>query len=173
MALPVVNISDFIGFHAIARNARDENITLQQFIDRHQKFILYDLLGKVLADLYIEDLDEGEPQTAIYETIHEELIYTSGTLEMKSRGIKEILKGIIFYFYVSETLAEHGQSGVEKVLAEASVLQGFENGTRFAEKRWNDIIESWETIQAYCRANPEDYPDFNGKEIKPKYSAIL
>lgn len=165
----ILQLSDFTGFWAIATSNKTEP-DLQEAIDTYERLYLETLLGKELAGLLIADLEDGVPQTQIYKNIFDPFINTKGC---QSKGIKAILKGFVYYHYVPETQVFHSQSGVGINEVDTTAVQSPENATRMGEKRWNDALESYEVIQKYIVDNISEYPSYDGKKLKVKYSSIL
>lgn len=94
---------------------------------------------------------------------------------MQSFGLKDMLLCDIYYFYVSETQARHGQSGVTSTSAENAEVQSFANAMRFGENKWNNGgLDTWFAIQWLCRVkNISDYPDYTGTRPVVRYSSVL
>jgi len=91
----------------------------------------------------------------------------------ESRGMKEIILGIIYCLYVSDQQHYQGQSGVVSANADAAIVASFENAARQGETRHNGVIGDWEAVQYYISQNSATYPEYKGLELQPKYSALL
>jgi hypothetical protein len=165
----IVQISDFTGFWAIATSNKTED-NLQEMIDLQERMYIDKLLGKELADLFVEDLEDGVPQDEIFTAIFEPFTDNCGNY---SRGIKDILKGLIYHDYVSPNQSFHSQSGIGINEVDTTAVQSFENAARNGEIRWNDAIESYEVVQKYITDNLSTYPTYDGKKLKVKFSSIL
>lgn len=171
----ILQTSDFIGRYELAKAVATNEI-LQDVIDTFEKSTLYKLLGKELADLLIADLDNGEPQTTRFQTIFEAIYDDTDGAVAESRGIKEILKAVVYYEYTKETLAKQTQSGVAIQITENGTILSPLAAIRKGERLQNDVIESWETIQWYCEQNGTTYPEYNASNVKrlaPVFSSVL
>lgn len=170
----ILQTSDFTGKYAISTDV--STVTkLQEYIDRHEREYIYRLLGKELGDLFIADVSSYAPVTAKYVVIFNQLNFEdSGDHLYISRGIKEILKAVVFYHYVADEMAEHGQSGVSVPSIDTSSRSTAEGVLRFAEQRFNSILPSVEAIQVYVeQEEPADYPEYEYHKWEPKYSSIV
>lgn len=187
MASILVQTTDFTGLYAIAQTTYTTP-KLQAFIDEHEKSLIRKLLGLELGDLFIASVTSYAPVGARYlaifnplaiqldDTVPNNYYDTDGYCGRhiyESRGMKEILKGLIYCLYVQDQQAQHSQSGVVKSAADVSNVMTPENAARLGEVRHNGIIGDWEAVQYYCNVNSDTYPEFKGLRLAPKYSAIL
>jgi hypothetical protein len=187
MASILVKTTDFTGLYAIAQTSYTTPI-LQAYIDEFEKTFIRKLLGLELGDLFIATVVNNAPVGARYLAVFNPLaIQVSGLNSgvflngqnwvagriFESRGMKEILKGIIYCLYVQGTQSHHSQSGVAKATADVSIIMSGENAARMGEIRHNGIISDWEAVQYYISQNNATYTEYDGLELQPKYSAIL
>ncbi len=187
MASILVKTTDFTGLYYIAQTTYTTPI-LQAYIDEFEKTYIRKLLGLTLGDLFIATVVNNVPVGARYLAIYNPLaiqvngietgVYLNGQNWVsgriyESRGMKEILKGIIYCLYVQGTQSHHSQSGVAKATADVSAVMTGENAARMGEIRHNGIISDWEAVQYYIQQNIATYPEFEGLQLQPKYSAIL
>jgi hypothetical protein len=187
MASILVRTTDFTGLYAIAQTTYTTPI-LQAYIDEFEKTYIRKLLGLELGDLFIATVTNYLPVGARYLAVYNPLaiqvngldsgVYLNGQNWVsgriyESRGMKEILKGIIYCLYVQGTQSHHSQSGVAKSLADVGIVMTGENAARMGEIRHNGIISDWEAVQYYIQQNNSTYTEFDGLQLQPKYSAIL
>lgn len=164
----IVKTTDFTGFYAISQNKFDKD-ALQAYIDQYEKDYLQDLLGCELYDIFIADLDvNGVPQTVIYQTIYNELcvdesLYTCTCDKVKrSSGIKQMLKGFIYYHYIRDQRLKNTISGTIVNDNENSVQASTNELITLIHRRYNDSINSYKAIQSYIDYNFSTYPDYKG-----------
>ena len=187
MASILVKTTDFTGLYAIAQTSYTTPI-LQSYIDEFEKTFIRKLFGLELGDLFIATVVNNVPVGARYLAVYNPLAIQVSGLDsgvflngqnwvtgriFESRGMKEILKGIIYCLYVQGTQAHHSQSGVAKSLGDVGIVMTGENAARMGEIRHNGIISDWEAVQYYISQNNSTYTEFDGLELQPKYSAIL
>jgi hypothetical protein len=173
MSYLIVQPSDFTGFFALARNIKTDAV-IQDYIDRLEVKAIYQLLGKTLGDLFIADVTAGAPVTAKYLVIFNSFFVQSNGCTYESDGIKSILMAHIFYNYVKDTQNVSTPAGIVSQQVETSDVNTSANAYRFGEKKWNDMLNSWESVQWYCKTYaPTDYPTYDGLKLKPKFSALL
>ena len=128
------------------------------------------ILGNTLGQEFIDDLtgDPAVPQTAKFTTIFSEFEYEYENISGYSIGLKEILKRLCYYDYVTQQ-AEINQSGGNKVIQhEAS------QPATFAIKLvrlYNEAIDGIRELQLYVNDNDDTYTDFDGKYFE--YETIL
>jgi hypothetical protein len=187
MASILVKTTDFAGLYAIAQTSYTTPI-VQAYIDEFEETYIRKLLGLELGDLFIATVVNNAPVGARYLAVFNPLAlqltglsigvqlngenYSSSRI-FESRGMKEILKGIIYCLYVQGTQSHHSQSGVAKAMADVSVIMTGENAARMGEIRHNGIIADWEAVQYYISQNGATYPEYEGLQLQPKYSAII
>jgi hypothetical protein len=177
MALVVV--SDFTDKYKLAVN----NFTttdLQAYITKYEKRYLQDLLGIDLYNLFIASYSSGLP-TGIYLTLYNDFAFDNATFGygftplgsdvtiiegnntqkiIRSEGIKEMLKGFIFWEYSRKQKVKNTTTGnVEETNENSNSLSSLR---AFIDANYNEAITSYNAIQEYIRQNLSVYPDFNG-----------
>jgi hypothetical protein len=170
----LLSLEDFDNnFFELAKTDNSEQI-LQDYITRYEKHYILKLLGVTYGTAWITAI-AGTPSPAdlyikneFYEQDEDDCdkVY-------HSRGMKEFLKAAIFFHYVKDTVATHSPSGVIAPDVETARVLSFENQTRYAEKKWNEALDTVDAIQWKCSENETDYPDYNGTKFKPEFSALL
>ena len=159
---------------------------LEDCICQYEKPYIKKILGDALGQLFIDDIDNKEPQTQIYkdlfdafhiqptcyyEYINWDLYFTKK--ELYSFGLKKVLLSAIYYHYISESQYIHSTVGTAVNKNEASVVLTFNNNLRIAEKKFNAALESIDAIQTKCFQDTTNYPDFNGQGVKVKHGSII
>lgn len=164
------NLADAAGQYTIPN--------VQQAIDNYEKQYLYKLFGVTLGDLIIAYLAANRtPTNTDYDKVIDAFsMDNNGTLcgkpILQSLGLTEYLTACVFYEYKKNGLKD-SQSGVQNVNAETATAQGPASVMRFAENKFNDILETADTIQWYCLNNESAFPDFNGERIVVKASQFF
>lgn len=154
--------TDYTGFYQISGNSFSSD-ELEIYIDSIEPDVLRDLLGCDLYDLFIADLVGGVPQTQRFIDIYNSFCYddgnTNGT-QYKSKGIKEMLKGFVYYSYVSDSDFANIISGnIKNTFSNSERATGVEFGLR---DRYNTSLLTYEAIQWFICDNSATYPEFNG-----------
>lgn len=174
---------DFIGKYKISKNCYDEAV-LQSYIDKYEDIYLIKLLGSDLFDLFIADLDiNNDPVSAIYIAIfnafHKDisnyngLKYYDNNCLLISEGMVEMLKGFIYYHYVSAENVKHTITGLTKGINENSGASSYEMIYRTSEIRYNEALQTFTSIQAYICDDLTNYSEWNGIKIYSKFNGVL
>lgn len=170
----LLTTADFeAGEYQIAQTSEDTALLLT-YINKHETSYIRRVLGRTLGDLFIANVSPG-PASGRYETI-KNAFYEQDDSECvyESKGMKDILMGIIYYFFVSENQVRHTQSGVTIATAEVSSILSPENAALKGDFAWNDAVSSIKAIQWYCGVeHAEDYEEYAGSWFKIKYSPLL
>lgn len=125
------------------------------------------------ADWYYKQIRYTVIQNAFAEQTDNTDLCCDGRIH-ESEGMTELLASLIFYQYVNKTQGNHSQSGVMIIVAETGTTLSPRMATRYGEVRWNDALNSTESIFWYCkRFKPEIYPDFRGQKFPVQYSSML
>jgi len=167
----LVTTDDFTGTYRLAESI-GLTALLQEYIDRYERYYIRQLLGATMGDDFIAD-KSSPTQDPIYVVLEDAFAMDDNADVIESKGMVDMLVAMIFYHFISETQTNHTQSGIAKQAVETSGVLTPENAFRYAESRFNSALDTVDAIQWYCESYaPEDYPDYNGQEIKPRYSAI-
>jgi len=136
---------------------------LQQYIDKYEKRYILDLLGATLGNEFINDLDlgMGMPTEQRFIDIFEPIELDWNLCLILSDGMKEMLKGFIYYEYLKDQVAQ--------VTAVGMVTPKGENSERINSlftqmyTRYNDAARSYKGVQNYIWTRRGDYTGFNGR----------
>jgi hypothetical protein len=164
--MSIVLNSDFVNKYELTLTQFNTSL-IDSYIAKYENEYLVKMLGKALYDLFIANLVNGVPTSAIYTTIFNPLYvdtFISG--EVESNGIKEMLLGFIYYHYTLDTQQQQTSVGVTAPKSENS--EGI-NLNSISISRFNDNVKSYKTIQSYIQQNSSSYPTFNGKDLKYEY----
>lgn len=181
----LLSVTDFTGFFNIpTSNSRETTTLLQTYIDRYEKTYLCNLMGVELAELFIADLANVTQETrfaVIQDAFYLDDPNTTGVM-YESKGLVDMLTGVIFYHFVTERSALLTTNGVSVSVTETGEILSPEGAYRFAERKFNQMLATWEAIQWYIEdyapsEYPNDadrlYPEFNGQGMDYKFSPIF
>lgn len=92
--------------------------------------------------------------------------------------MKDMLKCMVYYEFVKDKCVWLTQNGVTIWADEGGTVLSPEGSVRFAEKKWNESLDTAAAIQwyifTYSPSNTDyEYPEYNGQEFKVKFSAIF
>lgn len=158
----LVQITDFNGeFQLQIDNA---TTTKFNFIrDNHEANYIYKLLGVTLGKLFIADLGvDGVPVTARFLAIYNAFAEDSDYGIIQSKGMKEYMKGIIWYYYARNNPYIIATGG-NKVNIDQNSDQ-MSDGLVLA-RIYNGSINTADAIQWYICDNYDTYPEYKGKNL--------
>lgn len=150
------------------------NANVQEIIDKYEAPAIYQLLGVVLGNLVIAYIQSGAPPP-VPNTDYDKIINPfsednpdhCGSPIISSLGMKEYLKAAVFYEYVKNALV-NSQAGVVNPDTETARKANPAAAMRYSENKFNDLLDTIEAIQWYCKENETAFPDFNGQRIVVK-----
>lgn len=177
----LLQVSDFVGFFKLAlSNIQEED--LQVYIDRYEAEYVRKIFGVVMGDAILQEiLDANGQSLPISQAYSDEtaaILFAFAKQDdndciFESKGLADVLRAFVFYHYITETQARHTPTGVIVNQAEVANIQSPYAAQRFAERKFNEALDSVDAIQWYCTTfAPADYPDYNGTTIKPKYDSL-
>ena len=171
--MSILKPSDFTGFHQPAGSDENDEL-LQAYIDKHESKCVKLLFGIEMGKLILADIALGatSPTNADYQKVWEPFEEVgSSDQQWISEGVLEILKSYIFWHYIIHTAVQHTQAGTTTAAIDT---QQKGNPMRFAESRWNYMLDSWDAIQEYIAENESTYPDYLYIEPPdPKFDGVL
>jgi hypothetical protein len=150
----VVNIADFIGEFGISQRKPIVNGTsipdgLISFIDREEKRLLMELMGKPLYDSFVL-----APTDSVYDPLYEDQLLC----DRYSEGLKTMLLCIIYYQY-HKTKIVNSATGQKVNDSEVSNNEG---NYLLNSVMYNRGVTTYNLIGGYLRANTSVYPLFEG-----------
>lgn len=159
----ILDIADFdSGKSEINYNSYQE-VNLQAYIDRYEKEYLIELLGVTEYNAFIADLVSGVPQSAKYLVIYNSLAVEINSCNITTNGMKEMLKGFIYFHYVRDNMVNQTTVGSKQTESENS--KNISATSAFIQSRFNDSVDDFKNIQYYIEENDGDYTDYNGQKI--------
>lgn len=151
----IVQISDFTGKYEIHTGLYDQT-KLQDYIDIYEKRYLVELLGATLYNEFISDLDPyNVPESPNFQQIFNPFIEDQNAVLdnqiLISEGIKQMLKGFIYFEYLKDTTNQTTPNGL--------VIPSNENSTTATTlysmmyTRYNEAVRTYRAIQWYIITN--------------------
>lgn len=157
----IVSNSDFVGKYQLSKTAY-KRPEIEAYIDQYEQPILIQMLGASLFDLFSADLVDGIPASQIYMDIFNPFNIDSDCEILTSKGIKEIVLGVVYYYYTKDGQQVQTPVGVVNPIGENATDIDLNNITI---ARYNDSIRSARAIQQYILRHRSDYPKFNGQYL--------
>ena len=147
----IVNISDFTGKYQLSTGMYD-TVKLQDYIDKYEKRYLIELFGANLYTEFESDLLANVPQSPnflkVFNPFYENLTYRQLII---SEGIKEMLKGFIYFEYSKDLINQMTPYGNVRPISENSEPVSTLYSMIYA--RYNEAIRSYKAIQTYIQVN--------------------
>ena len=154
-----VNTTDFVNKFSITTNDFDAG-KLDYYIDRYETITLQELFGVELYDLWVAGIAGTDPS---YETLRDAFtVQLDCGLILNSRGIEDLLLGVIYYQYKTEAFTESTITSNVKSNNETAENVGL--FTANIQWRYNESIGTYAAIQEYICDNLDTYPTFKGIE---------
>lgn len=151
--------TDFVGKYAVGGTNFD---AIDKYITRYEEKFLMELLGVELFKLFkaAHTIDSTLVAYPIYKVIYDPITEddTNCNKIRVSRGMKQMLLGMVFFEFMRDTMVKMTNAGPKKDKAEVSE----DVSTDFLYQRYNESIEDQNTIQWYIGEHSEDYPTYNG-----------
>lgn len=159
----IVTISDFVGAFQIQEDPRT-TAKFNYIRNEFENDFLYQLLGATLAEAFLADLDvNGVPQTAIYEAIYEPFAEDYNGHVIRSKGLKEAVKAVVWFYFARQNNHLITTSGNTVKKSENADIS---TDPFYLVQNYNKAIEIGYAIQWYINENIADYPDYNGQELE-------
>lgn len=151
----IVSNSDFVGKFEVHTNGTN-TVNLSDYITRYEDYYLKRLFGLELYTLWSSSIDPGPPNP-IYTFLLDPFDYQDCEL-IQSRGVKDMLLGLIYFEYQKDGITQQTIIGGKKIKSDVSKP----SGTRFMSARWNESINTYKAIQEYICIKSSVYPEFKG-----------
>lgn len=156
----ILSIQDFTGKYQVSTGMYDQ-AKLQDYINRYEPRYLKELFGITLYNDFQSDLLNNVPQSpnflVLFNPLSEDIgynfYYFNGTYEginqIDSEGIKEMLKGFIYFEYVKDLSNQITPIGLVKPDNENSTVAN----TLFSMiyTRYNEAIRSYNSIRDFIK----------------------
>jgi len=160
--MSILKVDDFgTGKYYIPVNPKQET-NLQTYIDEVESTQLVQLFGVELYDLFIADLDANDvPQTARFTKIFDPFKDQTDDCLTISDGMKEMLKGFVYYNYLRDLVRRATTTGLTEVFPENAKSV---SGVWFdLNRRYNEAVETYKVIQNYMvNVDEANYTEYEG-----------
>ena len=147
----IVNISDFTGKYQLSTGMYDVT-KLQDYIDKYEERYLIELFGANLYTEFMSDLLANVPQSPnflkVFNPFYENLTFRQLII---SDGIKEMLKGFIYFEYSKDLINQMTPYGNVRPISENS--EPVSTLYSMIYTRYNESIRSYKAIQTYIQVN--------------------
>ena len=161
----ILQITDFeVGKFAVHRGMYSTP-DFQSYIDKYEKRYILELLGANLGNEFIDDVQAGGggiPTEQRFVDILEPIEFDYGMELIVSDGIKEMLKGFVYYEYLKDQVTQATANGLLTQKSENS--ESVSGLFTQLYTRYNDACRSYKGIQRYILTKRGDYSGFNGRE---------
>lgn len=163
--MSILKTSDFEnGRYKIPLNPTQQTKDLPEYITDVENEYLVLLFGVELYDLFIIDLGlpvVGDPTDPRFAKVFDPFNEQTDTNLIISKGIKEMLKGFVYYLYVRDIITRVTTIGAEMPESvNAETISGIKHDIT---SRFNEAVDEFKTLQFYMTCvNPDDYPEFAG-----------
>ena len=149
--------SDYTGLYTIAINSKNSD-AVQACIDDVETQILCELFGVDFKDIVLAGVVAEDP---IYEQLYNPFNYQDSCNKVwTSKGVKEMLKGFVYFKWHSMNQTTATINGIRNVDAEnSSPASSIQSNT---EARYNEAIQTYRAIQAYTIEHLDIYSEFKG-----------
>lgn len=160
----VLSISDFEnGSFRIPINPSQE-YTLNEVIDSVENEYLPKLFGNDLNELFLNDLSLKLPTTQRFEDVFFPFTKQNDSVMIQSKGIVEMLKGFVYFFYVRDIVSRVTSVDVSSVIGENA--EGVGAIKHDVVLKYNSSVDTFQTLQYFMQVYDEvNYPEFKGVSI--------
>lgn len=156
----ILSIQDFTGKYQVSTGMYDQ-AKLQDYINRYEPRYLKELFGITFYNEFKSDLLNNVPQSpnflVLFNPLSEDLGYNfyyfngiyEGVNQLDSEGIKEMLKGFIYFEYVKDLSNQITPIGLVKPDNENSTVANTLFSMMYT--RYNEAIRSYNSIRDFIR----------------------
>lgn len=160
----VLTISDFDGGKFELHSGMYTQNNIQEYIDKYEKRYLIEMLGADLGTQFIADIQAngGVPIIPKFVDIFNAFNVDYGTDLISSDGVKEMLKGFIYYEYLKDQVSQITAVGMLTPKGENSEKVNTLMTQLYT--RYNDACRSYKGVQNYIWTKRGDYTGYNGRD---------
>jgi hypothetical protein len=156
----ILSIQDFTGKYQVSTGMYDQ-AKLQDYINRYEPRYLKELFGITFYNEFKSDLLNNVPQSpnflVLFNPLSEDMGYNfyyfngiyEGVNQLDSEGIKEMLKGFIYFEYVKDLSNQITPIGLVKPDNENSTVANTLFSMMYT--RYNEAIRSYNSIRDFIR----------------------
>ena len=163
--MAILTTDDFQNGRFIIPTNQETVIDLTMYIERIENQYLPQLFGKELYDLFIADLAlpvAGEPTAPRFVKVFEPFVEQPDDCRLyESTGIKDMLKGLVYYHYVKDDTSRVTNIGIK--LTDGENSQNVTAVHHDILNRYNEAICTYRSIQWWMdQEDPDTYPEYAG-----------
>lgn len=162
--MAILTTDDFMNGRYIIPVIGQTKTDLELYIERIEFEYLPKLFGKDLYDLFLLDLAQptvGEPTDPRFVKVYNPLIEQPETCLYESWGIKEMLKGFVYYHFIKDDTSRVTTIGIKMTLGENSDSVSAIHHDILC--RFNDSVSTYKAIQWWmCDEDSDNYPEYKG-----------
>ena len=162
--MAILTTDDFKNGRYIIPVVGQQKTDLELYIDRIEFEYLPKLFGKDLYDLFLADLllpTAGEPTDPRFEKVFYPFIAQPDATLYESWGIKEMLKGFIYYHFIADDTSRVTTIGIKISIGENSNNVSAIHHDILC--RFNDSVATMCSIQWWMSIeDKENYPEYKG-----------
>lgn len=160
----LIDDTDFVGRYAIPQSVFSD---LDTFITDQEEKYLIEMLGAEFYTVFKADLTNKVPVTQKFLDIFNPFKEDYNDTVVISKGMKEMLKGFIYFDYMRNEQYKATTQGT--VVNSADTSKNVSPANLF--NYYNDSVVTYCAIQKYInRINPDDYTDLNFNGVHKRIS---
>lgn len=164
MAYPIIKISDFEAGELMLQQNNNVEAEFNSVRDEHAGPFLRSVLGAALGNLFIADIGtNGVPTTTRFTNLFNAFQEDYGCSVIESKGIKQMLKEAIWYFYARQNNTVISGVGNRQAAAENSTPT---SDNFYLARIHNSAIDTGKAIQWYILEHIDNYTEYNGQELR-------
>lgn len=145
-----------------------QTVDLQVQIDYVENYYLKRLFGLELYDLFVIDLAlpvAGDPTTPRFIKVFNPFDEQDNCSIYSSEGIKEMLKGLTYFYYLRDLNKKVTTSGT--AITNSANSENISSLWANCTSRYNEAVDTYCAIQYYmCSVDSANYPEYEGVSIK-------
>lgn len=165
--LPILTYSSFTGEWFIPMKDATAQAEMTACIAEHEPKYLRKMFGVELYDSYISDSTVAR-FTALSGGF---VVEDSAEVQYTSDGFAAMLKGFIYFEFLSKRFQKVTSNGIVKSTSEASETVPASVSLGMLRDRFNKAVDTYRATQWYMESgdDAEDYPEFTGKDISKMF----
>lgn len=165
MSLLGITYEDFGSGKYELHHGMYEQAKIDAYITKYERQYLVKLLGVDLFNLFVADLVNNVPQSAVYLALYNPFEYDDANCWITiSEGMIDMVKGFIYFQYLKDQTNQVAVSGNIRPLGENSENVSTLNSMIYT--RYNESVKTYKAIQRYICDNNSDYLEYNGIGIR-------
>ena len=162
--MSILQITDFDnGRFKIPTNSF-QDLDLEDYINKYERYYLPLLFGVELYELFEANLVAGVPTSQRFLDVFNSFLLQSECDYCNSEGMKEMMKGFVYFHYTRDTFTRNTTNGVKQTISENSV--SLDTVSADLTTRYNESVNTFSCIQRKMCLDSETYPEYEGLELE-------